>query len=121
MSDFLFLRDFKDNLVTFKKHSTRVKLMNTQYSARDNNPVVWSTFECEGTVVGLDKYAISHPIKVSWDNGTTNNYFGHDLIKVGEIEINSNSNLNPNRAFRLKQEKCRKSREELSKQKEVGF
>ena len=120
MDDFLLSRDFQNDATIFRKHITRVKLMAQNYTANADNPVVGSEYECEGTVIGIKKRELL-PIKVAWDNGSINEYYAHNLIKVGEIESNIKDIINPNQAFRLKQGKRMKPKNKLYGWKEVDF
>ena len=71
----------------------RVHYTSGKYTLRENNPLLGSVFECEGTIVS---HSSGSSCTVRWDNGTSNTYSDTDLDHAGEAETN------PNLLFRQK-------------------
>ena len=87
---------------TFVMESSRVILTGGDYDPCDDDPCAGSDYECEGTVMRVIE-GNEYPMKVEWDNGTTNEYHPHNLEIIGEIELAPPMEEdNPNKTFRAR-------------------
>lgn len=97
--------DCEENGRRYVYESTRVVLVNYDYDAGRDDPIIDSEYECEGVVIGPSNDA-SYPIQVEWDNGHSNQYKGSDLEIIGQIPIKPSMDKdNPNRSFRAHKQK----------------
>jgi hypothetical protein len=68
------------------------------YTLGEGNPEYGSEYSCEGTVESI-VIGKSLPVRVLWDNGSSNGYNFTNLTVIGKGKDN------PNVSFRLKKER----------------
>ena len=79
--------------------STRVILIDGDFDPGEDDPFVDTEYECEGIVIGYGDE--EYPIKVSWDNGHTNEYHPEHLEIIGHVDkVPPMKPDNPNRTFK---------------------